>query len=243
MAILDEQAQARAAAYVDGELAGPERADFERAMANDEALQREVAAQRALRARIAGHFAPVIDEEVPERLRALLTTPEPNVIDFAAAKAAREEKKRRLPAWGNLGMMAATLVVGLFAGQMIDLSGSPVSSNNGALVARAGLARALDVQLASAQPSDGAVRIGVTFREPKGALCRSFESRDLAGIACRSEENWQLRQTIAPESEGAADYRQAASSSAAIMQAAQDMMAGEPLDAAAERKARDAGWR
>jgi hypothetical protein len=241
MAIQDEFTQKRAAAYVDGELSDEVRAEFERAMVQDEGLRREVAAQRALRDRIAGHFAPVVDEPVPEGLRALLGEA-PQVIDFAAARARREEKKR-LPAWGNFGAIAATLVVGLIAGQMVDLSGSPVASRDGQLVAQAGLERALDVQLASAQPADAAVRIGVTFREPKGAVCRSFESAAMAGIACRSDGAWQLRQTVAPEGGRASDYRQAGSANAAMMQAAQAMMAGEPLDTAAERKARDAGWR
>jgi len=227
----DEQA----AAYVDGELAGEALASFERAMAEDAALQREVAAQRAFRARIAGHYAPAIEEPVPARLRALL---QPDVIDFGAARA-----RRRLPAWGNLTAIAATLVVGVIAGQMIDLSGSPVASRDGHLVARAGLERALDVQLASAQAGDVRTRIGVTFREAGGAICRSFESAELAGIACRAGSGWQLRQTIAPETKAGTAYRQAGSGNAALMQAAQAMMAGEPMDAGAERKARDGGWR
>ena len=127
---------------------------------------------------------------------------------------------------------------------MVDLSGSPVASRDGQLVAHGGLERALDVQLASAQPQDAQVRIGVTFRDTGGALCRSFDSADLAGIACRAGDDWRLRQTFAVESAGGAtQYRQAGSGDAAVMQAAQTMMAGAPLDAEAERRARDAGWR
>ena len=39
------------------------------------------------------------------------------------------------------------------------------------------------------------------------------------------------------------DYRQAGSGNALVQQAAQAMMAGEPYDEAAERLARDSGWR
>jgi hypothetical protein len=212
-------------------------------MAEDAALRSEVAAQRALRERIGGHYAPVADEPIPERLRALFgQQEEAQVIDFAAARA-RRDRKRLLPGWGNFSAIAATLAVGIIAGQMVDFSGNPVASRNGQLVARAELKHALDVQLASAQPSDAKVRIGVTFREPQGALCRSFESAGLAGIACRSDGNWQLRQTVAPENHAATDYRQAGSEEASVLQAAQAMMAGEPLDADAERRARESGWR
>jgi len=39
------------------------------------------------------------------------------------------------------------------------------------------------------------------------------------------------------------DYRQAGSENLLVQQAAQEMMAGEPYDDAAERRARDSGWR
>lgn len=244
MALSDEHAPERVAAYVDGELDGETRAAFERAMANDPVLEGEVAAQRALRERIAGHYAPVADEPIPDRLSALLTERhEAEVIDLAAVRA-RRERRERLPGWRNFGAIAATLAVGVIAGQMVDFSGSPVASRDGQLVARAGLERALDVQLASAQPDDAKVRIGVTFREPRGSVCRSFEGPELAGIACRSGDGWRLRQTFAAEpGAGATDYRQAGSAHAGVMAAAQAMMAGDPMDGEAERKAREAGWR
>jgi hypothetical protein len=228
-----------AAAYVDGELKGAELAAFERTMLEHPAVRVQVEAERALRDRLARHYAPVMDEPVPDRLRAMFAPEgEAQVIDFVSEKAKRQQPS---PRWLNFGAIAATLAVGMIAGQMVDLSGSPVSSQGGQLIAKAGLERALDVQLASAQPSD--MRIGVTFRDSSGEICRTFDSPTLAGIACRTGENWQLRQTVAPDRKAPTEYRQAGSGNAAIMAAAQAMMAGEPLDAAAERKAREAGWR
>jgi hypothetical protein len=230
-----------AAAYVDGELSGAELAAFERTMLADPAVRAQVEAERALRERLARHYAPVMDEPVPDRLSAMFAgAGEAQIIDFASEKAKRRQTS---PRWMNFGAIAATLAVGVITGQMVDLSGGPVSSRDGQLIAKAGLERALDVQLASAQPTDAKVRIGVSFRDSTGAICRSFDSTDLAGIACRTGEDWQLRQTVAPDRKASTEYRQAGSSNAAIMQAAQSMMAGEPLDAAAERKAREAGWR
>lgn len=230
-----------AAAYVDGELSGAELAAFERTMLADPAVRAQVDAERALRDRLARHYAPVIDEPIADRFSAMFAgVGEAKIIDFASEKSKRQPNS---PRWINFGAIAATLAVGMIAGQMVDLSGSPVSSRDGQLIAKAGLSSALDTQLASAQPIDAKVRIGVTFREPQGTICRSFDSPNLAGIACRAGGKWQLRQTVAPDRNAPTEYRQAGSANAAIMQAAQSMMTGEPLDAAAERKAREAGWR
>jgi hypothetical protein len=230
-----------AAAYVDGELSGAELAAFERSMLEHPAVRAQVEAERALRNRLARHYAPAMDEPVPDRLRAMLAPEgEAQIIDFASEKAKRRPDPRR---WASFGAIAATLAVGMIAGQMIDLSGSPVSTRDGQLIAKAGLEKALDVQLASAQPTNAKVRIGVSFRDPAGAICRSFDSADLAGIACRADGKWQLRQTTAPDRKAPTEYRQAGSGNATMMAAAQAMMTGEPLDANAERKAREAGWR
>jgi hypothetical protein len=234
----------RLIAYVDGELDAFQRAAFERAMAADPALARKVAAERALRATLTDHFGPVADEPVPERLRALFgqAQSEAEVIDLAQVRA-RRERRRVLPSWGNLGAVAASLAVGVVAGQMVGQAPALVASRDGALVASSDLERALDTQLAAAQPTDAPIRIGVTFHAEGGALCRSFDSSALAGIACRSGGEWRLRQTLSPDRVRPTDYRQASSANVAIMQAAQAMMAGEPLDATAERAARDRGWR
>ena len=234
----------RLIAYVDGELDPFQRAAFERAMAADPALAREVEAERALRARLAEHFGPVADEPVPERLRALFGRDEgeAEVIDLAAVRAKRD-RRRMLPSWTNVGAIAASLAVGVVAGQMVGQGPALVASRDGALVASASLERALDTQLASAQPADAPIRIGVTFRTSSGDICRSFDSSALAGIACQTGEAWRLRQTMSPEEGESADYRQASSSSGAIMEAAQTMMAGAPMDANAERAARDKDWK
>ena len=55
-------------AYADGELDPARRAEIDAAIAKDPALARRVEQQRALRARLAGAFAKVLDQPVPERL-------------------------------------------------------------------------------------------------------------------------------------------------------------------------------
>lgn len=220
-------------AYADGELDDLTAKRVERAIAEDPALAKQVEAHRVLRARIAGHFAPVAKEVVPERLAALL---QGNVIDM---KDTRKTRPSRMPSRGSVAAIAATLVIGLLVGQAVDLNPSPIASRDDTLVAQASLARALDTQLASEQPSNAATRIGLSFRDKSGAVCRTFEGAALAGIACHTGKDWQLKQVMS----GAAqtDYRQAGS--AETLAAAEAMMAEGPFDADAERTARDGGWR
>jgi hypothetical protein len=222
-------------AYVDAELDEVNRARVERAAADDPALTAAIAAQRRVRARLAGHYAPVLDEPVPERLRALL---QPNVVAFGA--------KPRVPSrlgWRELGALAATFVAGLVGAELVRAP-SQTAVGSAPLYASAGLARALDTQLASAQPEDAAVRVGVSFAARDGRLCRTFDTAPLAGLACHTRDQWEVVTAVRTSaSAGGGEYRQAGTADAAVMQVAQDMMAGTAFDAAAERRARDAGWR
>lgn len=221
-------------AWLDGELDSAESARVEAEIAADPALQRALETQRALRSRLRAHYDPVAEEPVPPQLRALL---EPEVVDFEAAR------RRRTPVWQVLAAIAASLLVGIMVGRSLPggVTG-PVAVKDGMLVAQGALAEALDTQLASAQPADAATRIGVSFARADGAFCRTFEGEALSGLACREQTGWRMVMT-APGVRGAQrDYRQAGNMSARIAETAQELMAGEPLDAPAERRARDSGW-
>lgn len=219
-------------AFLDGELDAVRRARVAQALETDPELRARLEAQRRLRERLAAHYGPVADEPVPERLRALLET---NVVELPRSA-------RRAPAWPWAAALAASLVLGLAIGRSLPESG-PIGTEGGFTVARGELAEALDRQLASAQPADSETRIGVTFPRGDGALCRSFERAELAGLACREEGDWRIAMTVTTTGPQRSEYRQAGSGGALVMQAAQEMMAGEPLDADAERRARDSGWR
>ncbi|MEA3030649.1 MAG: hypothetical protein QOG13_1974 [Sphingomonadales bacterium] len=224
-------------AYADGELDELNRARVERALAEAPELRARLEQQRRLRATLAAHYGPAIEEEVPERLRALLQT---NVVAFAATRPARPAR----PMWQNFAALAATLVLGLAIGRTVLVPGpGPVGVESGALVARGPLADALETQLASTQGADTATRIGLSFAAADGRLCRTFDTASVSGLACRGEAGWQLMTTAAGAQGPRGDYRQAGSGSPLVAQAAQEMMAGEAFDADAERRARDSGWR
>jgi hypothetical protein len=119
---------------------------------------------------------------------------------------------------------------------------APVNVRDGRIYAAAGLDQALDLQLASESPS-GAARVGVTFRDQSGAICRSFTQRQASGLACRSGDRWQVRGLFATPEGQASDYRMAAGMDPNLAALIDSAIAGEPFGAAQERAARDRGWR
>jgi hypothetical protein len=217
-------------AYADGELDPLNAKRVERVIAGDPALAQQVERHRALRKRISDSFAPVADEQVPDRLAALL---ESNVVDLPAPR-----KRPILTRWREAAALAACLVLGLAIGT--GVSRGPVSAGAGGLYASGSLAAALDHQAGGA---DGAVKVAVSFRDKQGSYCRVFSSSAADGIACRDASGWALRRTQQGSTTQRGDYAQAGSPDPELMAAAQDMMTGEPLDAKAEEAARGAGWR
>ena len=222
------------AAFVDDELDDLTARRIERAAETDAALAAEIARHRALRVRLAEHYAPVCEEPVPDRLRSLLV--DETRVDTSLADR-REARRARFSAL-HWGAMAASLALGLTIGLRPWMPAADVQTDKGALIAAGSLAKALDTQLASNQPSDAAVRIRVSFKDKAGRYCRSFESPGLDGIGCREGDRWRLERTL--PGQGNRDYRQASSSELAAAAAA--MMERDALDAVGERAARDAGW-
>lgn len=226
--------------YADGELHDLGRARVERALAQEPALMARLEDHRRLRARFAAYYEPIVHEAVPERLTSLLGREGAGkVVDMGLARKPRLSWLRQ-----NYMAIAATLVAGMVAGQLLPRdAGGPVSFEDGAMIAQGGIARALDTQLASTQSPDSPIRVGVSFQGEGGRACRTFDAPAMAGVACRGDERWQVLVTAPGASRSSTGhYRQAGSTDAVVMQAAQDMMTGEPFDAAAERRARDAGW-
>jgi hypothetical protein len=215
---MTEDRLARILAYVDGELPAAERMAFEAEMAADPALAEEVSDHRALSVRVAGAYAPVLDEPVPVGLT-------------MAASAANDRGRSRLPMWAAV---AASLVLGVFAGRLAMPDRDPMTP-------RGQLSATLDKGLAA---DAGAIRVGLTFQDKAGRWCRTFESTPdkLAGLACREGDAWRL-EVAAGWDPSSPDYRQAASATPpAVLAAVDDLRAGDTLDGAAEKAARDAGW-
>ena len=71
-------------AYVDGELDAKRSAEIAAAVEKEPALARRVEQQRALRAKISGAFAKVLDQPVPDRLTRAAQANRGNVLKFPA---------------------------------------------------------------------------------------------------------------------------------------------------------------
>jgi hypothetical protein len=212
-----------------------ERAQVKAALAEDASLREKLAARQKLRARLSAAFDSVLSEPVPERLTAAVTAARPaNVVSLAERRAAKWSVRE----WGA---MAASVAAGLLIGVGVMNTQAPLlAATDGGLVARGALAHALDTQLAS--DTAGAVRIGLSFRAEDGRYCRTFQLTRGAtsGLACRDAGAWDVAMTARSTSGG--EIRTAGASQE-ILDAVDDMIDGEPLDATAEAQARDAGWR
>ncbi len=222
------------AAYADGELDPLSAKRVERAIADDPALAAEVERHRALTARLRGSFAALDAQPMPAAVEALFARPD-NVVAFPAPKPAPKPQR-----WW--GAVAASLVAGLLLGQLVPRSGSDLGFEGGMAVAQGELARALDTQLASTQGTQAPVKIGITFRDRAGALCRTFETGTTGGIACAGKTGpWRVQALQGGGAGGAGAtttaYAQAGSPMAAVLEQAQAMAAGDSLDAAGEAAA------
>jgi hypothetical protein len=138
--------------------------------------------------------------------------------------------------------LAAMLAVGIVAGSLVpDRSTGPVQVQGGRIYAAATLDKALDTQLASAPTGD--IRIGLTFRDRAGRICRSFTGPSSSGLACRDNGHWAVKGLLAAPEGQSNDYRMAGGENPALTNLIDSTITGEPFDAARERAARDRGWR
>lgn len=230
------------AAWADGEIDGARSDEIAAAVEASPALQAEVDNHRALRNKLSAHFAPIAQEPVPDHLAELLR-PKPadehgemsegsaEIVSFGAAKKAREAK-RTTPGWGWIAgpALAASIALAVFLPRGAETPG----------YAEAELASALDTQLVAEQ-GDAETRILLSFQNRDGEFCRAYSAATAGGIACRDDDGWRI-ETLGDGADGGdTDYRMAGA--AEIMAEAQEMAAGEALDAEAERDAREAGWR
>lgn len=222
-------------AWLDGELSPAEAAEMEARVAADPQLSRLAEQHRALGNHLRGAFDQVAASPLPEKLQSAVRKPA-EVVDLATVRAAR--RPRPLPQWAAL---AATLVIGVLVGTMVPRGGNaPVEVQGGKMYAASALNRALDTELASAPSGD--VRIGLTFRNRGGAICRTFTSPASSGLACRDGSRWRLNGLFgAPEGQADA-YRMAGGMDPNLAALVDSTIIGEPFDAATEASERKKGW-
>lgn len=239
-------------AYADGELDAQTRLAVEAEMAVDPQIAQEIARHRELQTNLGSAFGGVLRETVPERLLATARTApageSSKVTEIARAKAAREDAAKRRWSWPEWSAIAASLLIGVIVARATWTTGAEDSivAENGRMIASGALASALTHQPGGAH--DTAVQIGISFRAKSGEYCRTFAVREadaLAGFACREAQNWRVHALAQSEPGGSsAQYRMAGTAvPPIIVQAVEDAMAGDALDAAGEAAALQRGWK
>jgi hypothetical protein len=233
---------ARLTAYLEGQLDALGQAEIESALAADSLLMARLA---RLRARQSRQVEPTAEEAIPERLQASAgANGRDNIVRLADRLRPMPSSKPaiqiRWPSWGGL---AAMLGLGLVLGYAAAHQGSgPLAlRGDGVLTVRGDLVRVLNT-VRSGEP--GATRIGLSFKTPDGRYCRVFQmdSARLAGVACREGPGWVVRMSATPPANTGG--RAAASNTPlSVLGAVDGMMAGRPLDEAAEVRAMSHNWK
>ena len=229
-------------AWLDGELDAAQAAEVAAEVAADPRLVRMAEQHRGLETRMRGAFDAVAAAPVPGRLTEAVKPPRSAIVDFGAARRSKAGRGSwsPLPQWAA---MAATLALGIGLGTALDSNGgeSPVEVRGGQMFAAAALDDALERQLASAPAGD--VRVGLTFRDQSGAICRSFTDRSSSGLACRERGDWRVRGLFAAPEGQSGDYRMAAGTDPNLAALIESTIDGEAFDAAKEKAALARGWR
>lgn len=226
--------------FVDGELAPHDASRIEAEIAKDAEARAFVEMQTALRQQFQGAFAPVMEERPPDKLMAAIAeTP-------VSWRWRLKQQFARRNSWMWMGLPAAgALALGLVIGIAVNPSNvGPIGTVNGTLVAQGRLADALNTRLASDTAHANGPQIGISFRAKDGHDCRTFATNGVAGIACRGEASWNVAALSAAPAETSGTYHMAGSGMPDLIRnAAENMIEGAPFDAAAERQARDRGWK
>lgn len=230
-------------AYVDGELPVEEMHHIDAELARDPELQSYVDRQMALRGALRKAFAAVLDEPLPARLTAAVARPAS--LRWRLREAIRGLAARRFIVQSGIPAAAALafgVMIGVFVMSPDDMD---IGTADGNLVAKGILAEALSQQLASEPARSSHTKIFLSFLDKSGHYCRTFVTGSAGGIACHESGNWQITALARSQGEAgnAGSYRPAASAMPDfVREAVTGMISGVPLDASAERKARDSGW-
>ena len=204
-------------AYADGELDADaaRRASAPRSMPIP-AWPRESTRIAQLRRAAARAYAPALDEPVPDRAAAAALQPTSAPVDRSggAARCApantgvAHRRARRLPAGPQWGGIAASLLIGVLVGRVMDIRrrrrpGSRRLPGPGRPRRRCACAVEPAGQRAA---GDQPIRLQISFVDRDGRYCRTFTTPVLAGLACRDGDEWAV-QTLLDNSAGDARSR------------------------------------
>lgn len=230
---------------IDGELTPEEGDRIDAEAGTDAELAGRLRAMRSLRTVAREAFAVQPDSRDEALARLIAGADRVRVSPWAGLgrAVATAFAPKRAAIWGGLGL--AAFVGGLMIGPLLEGPKDGLVLAPDGRIADAGLVRVLDSRLASEGVDADGNAIALTFRDADGRWCRTFTAgaAGMAGLACRQDGAW-LIQALAPSVAPAGEIRTAAADMPAAVLAAVDAgLSGEVLDAAAESRARNNGWR
>jgi len=230
---------------VDGELTFAAAAAIDDAATADPALAARLEALRSLRT-LAREALPLAPDPRDRDLARLIAAAPPSRLGGAAGLIGALRgafTPRYAPLWA--GLAAASFVLGLSVGWLgARAPGAGFAVGPEGTLADAALVRVLDTRVTADGADEQGRSVGLTFRDADHRWCRTFQSGQagVAGLACREADVWRLR-ALAPFQPASDDLRTASADlPAAVLAAVDAVLAEDPLDAAAEARARDAGW-
>lgn len=237
-------------AWVDGELPAAEAERIAAAVAADAGLAARAARLQRLNRQLRQAFAAELNDPVPDTLAAAARG-EPVALPGSRATIHPLPARPLRLGWAAWGGLAASVLLAVAVVPRLTVgsggTAEPVQAQaDGRLVAGGALAAALEHGLASENRPDG-TRLLLSFRDRHGEFCRSFAAPVGRGLACRQGGQWQVVVLTAPAAapaSAATEQLRLASGDlpAAVLAAVEQRMDGLALDAAQERRARDAGW-
>lgn len=231
---------------VDGELTPEAGEAIDAAAAADPALARRLERMRGLRTLAAEAF-PAAPDARDAGLARLIMDGRPASGSWTGRLAGglgAAFAPRHAPVWAATAAGAFVLGLGLgWLGRDRPAEGFVLAADGG--LADANLVRVLDRGLAADGADAEGRAVGLTFRNADGRWCRTFQAGDagVAGLACHDDAGWRIR-ALAPFRPPNSEVRTAGADLPDVVLAAVDAaIDGETLDAVAEARARDAGWR
>lgn len=229
-------------AFVDGHLNSAARAAFEARLKIEPNLAARVASHRWMTRQVVAAYGPPPDERVDDAMIARLGLADDNVTMLADHR--RRRKQQRMTWAVRISAIAASLVLGIFAGQRLPApQGLLNTDDQGQIIAGRELADGLSNQLAGAS---GPVRIGISFRTD-GGICRTFSTaHGVSGLGCRVGESWVVPMvaTAGSPNKPTTEYQLAGGNVApSVMAEVDHRIVGRPLSVAEERTLKADGWR
>jgi hypothetical protein len=241
-------------ALLDGALAPDDAAQLEHRLESEPALRARFEALTRANAAVRDAYAAVVNEPLPKPLLDLLAA-QPATPDNVVPLSPRASRDRRPVVPPTALAASIALAIGIALGVVIaperqapDAIG--MAAEGGVVPPGSALYELLE-RVPSAEPRELSADVTatpvLTFGTAEGGHCREVDVESVGVttqiLACRRDSAWRLAHVsyvVNPTTDGV--FRPASGASPGIDAAIDELIAGAPLDAAAERELIDSGW-